>query len=436
VQAVIYTRVSKDVSAGRSVQDQESECRSICERNGWKVRRVFCDNDIGASRHSPKDRPAWRELKGDLRKGDILVVWEASRAQRDLEEFVALRNLCAEHEVPLSYAGRVLDLTLGDDRFTGGLDALLAEREAEVIRTRVLRGTRAAAAAGRPHARPPWGYVRIDPGVWRIDPVEGPRVREAMARVLAGETRYSVLEWLRRTGYAPARLSGLKRTLTNPVYAGLRVHQGNVVGKGSWEPIISEGDHDRLVDLNPPDFDRTGPEARYLLSGIARCGVCERALRAKNRPRRRPTYECHKGHCVRDMEYLDDLVLTELFKRLESIDPGQYESEDAIAAAAIKEIKEIEGDLADYRRLARERQISPASFVEIEKGLNDRIKELRPKAAPSPVRQLSADELRLAWPALSTGERRDVIRGYFRITINPMERRSRGARGGADLIPL
>jgi site-specific DNA recombinase len=91
----------------------------VCDRNGWPVRAVYCDNSVDASRYSA-DRPEWRRLKGDLRAGDVLAVWESSRAQRDLEEFITLRNLCAELSAPLSYQGRVLDLAEGDDRFTGG----------------------------------------------------------------------------------------------------------------------------------------------------------------------------------------------------------------------------------------------------------------------------------------------------------------------------
>jgi hypothetical protein len=81
VDAVIYTRVSRDVAGGRPVEDQERECRQACERKSWPVRAAHCGNSIGASRYSAK-RPAWQQLNDDLREGDILVVWEPSRAVR------------------------------------------------------------------------------------------------------------------------------------------------------------------------------------------------------------------------------------------------------------------------------------------------------------------------------------------------------------------
>jgi DNA invertase Pin-like site-specific DNA recombinase len=37
-RAIIYTRVSKDPKQlGRSVGEQEAECRAIAEREGWHV---------------------------------------------------------------------------------------------------------------------------------------------------------------------------------------------------------------------------------------------------------------------------------------------------------------------------------------------------------------------------------------------------------------
>lgn len=427
MQAVIYTRVSKDVSAGRSVQDQEKECRDVCEKNGWTVRAVFEDNDIGASRHSLKDRPAWKRLKADLRAGDILVVWEASRAQRDLEEFVELRNLCAQLNVPLSYAGRVLDLTLGDDRFVGGLDALLAEREAEQIRVRVLRGKRTSAAEGRPSTRPPWGYRRVDTAKWEPDPVESPRVKEAVARILSGETRYSVLNWLRTIGYAPASITALKRALGNPALAGLRIHRNEIVGKGTWEPLITERQH-LLLGGRGRDNLLPGPEPKHLLTGIAKCGICEDGLRYKTKNGTQPRYQCYAGHATRSSAELDEMVVNRLFEILEEIDPNQHESDDPVVDAAIREIERLEGKLEEWTENAIAEGVSPAAFAKVEKGLKERIAALRPKTSASKFRRLSAAQLGKAWPTLSTRERREIIRGYLVIKVYPG-----GRRGHVDI---
>ena len=195
MDAVIYTRVSQDRSGlARSVAEQESECRAVCEREGWAVLDVLVDNDAGASRWSKSDRPGYQRLAELLKLGNVgvLVTWEASRAQRDLSAYVQLRDLCAERGVRWCYSGRTFDLSRPDDRMTTGLDALLSEREADVTRERVLRALRARVEAGTPHGKVAYGYRRV------IDPVTGassgripdqataPIVREACRRALAG----------------------------------------------------------------------------------------------------------------------------------------------------------------------------------------------------------------------------------------------------------
>ena len=62
---------------------------------------------------------------------DVLVTWEASRAQRDLDAYLELRRLCAASGVRWAYSGTVYDLAHGSDRFRTGLDALVAEDEVE-----------------------------------------------------------------------------------------------------------------------------------------------------------------------------------------------------------------------------------------------------------------------------------------------------------------
>src|SRR3712207_5461062 len=156
LRAVIYTRVSSDPNdRGRSVTEQETDCRAVCAHNGWDVVRVFSDNDRSASRYATKVRREHRQLVTFLESGaaDVLVTWESSRAQRDLRAYADLRDLCEERGVLLSYSGRTYDMSESDDRFSTGLDALLAERESDQTRKRVLRAVRANAEKGRPHGK-------------------------------------------------------------------------------------------------------------------------------------------------------------------------------------------------------------------------------------------------------------------------------------------
>lgn len=164
MRALIYARVSSDPrGAGRSVAEQVDECRAFAEREGWTVVDEFTDNDRSASRHARRDRPAWAKTKAALASGevDVLVTWEASRAQRDLAAYTELREICASHGVRWAYSGTVYDLADRSDRFRTGLDALVAEDEADRTRERVQRALRSNATKGRPHGKRSFGYRRI-----------------------------------------------------------------------------------------------------------------------------------------------------------------------------------------------------------------------------------------------------------------------------------
>ncbi|MCV7423002.1 recombinase family protein [Mycobacterium yunnanensis] len=426
MDAVIYTRVSSDQNGGRSVADQEKECRAVCERNGWPVRKVFVDNDRGASRYSAKGRPAWEALKTELRAGDVLVCWEASRTQRDLEEYVRLRNLCSALSVPLHYSGKLLDLNSGDDRFVGGLDALLAEREAELIRTRVLRGKLSAATDGRPSGKPVWGYRRADVAVWEIDPVEGPKVRTAVERMLAGESQRSVLSWLKSMeGYAPRDGTSLRRALSNPALAGLRVHQGAIAGKAAWEPIITEQQHKRLLARLDKQVKLTGwssppgPEPKHLLSGIAVCGTCATRLQWKRREGRPDAYRCPQGHVQRAAGPLDGRVaqaMRTILNALAGPVSALYGGESD--EGGVPEIDALEAQLAEWEAAAIAGTVTPAAFSRIEAGLRARIAELAPTPKVADEAELGALAA-TGWDLSSTGDRRLGVRKLLTVTVHP-----------------
>ena len=437
MDARIYTRVSRLVD-GRSTQGQESECRTWCAANGHAVVEVYTDDGISASRYG-KRRNAWEALKDDLRPGELLVAWEASRATRDLEEYVGLRNLCAERRVSLAYSGRVLDLTDGDDRFTGGLEFLLAEREAEKIRERVLRGQRLGAAAGRPHTRPPWGYQLLRRAEWELDPVEAPRIRGAVERLLAGHTQAAVYRWLmdERGQWTPASPTHMFKSLLNPTYAGLRVQRGEVIGKGTWPAIITEDQHAKLnarsrrMKATCGYSYRPGTEPLYLLSGIAICDGCGAAVKHTRLGQSGSYYVCPNGHATRDRAMMDAAVEKALFARLANVDPADHDTEDPRIAAAVAEIEKVESDLEEWTQAAMRGEVTPAAFARIEASLRSRLTELRAQAMGSEPVRVDVDDLMCNWTTWPMRRRREVIRALFTVTVTMADK---GRRNGSLTI--
>lgn len=445
-RAIIYTRVSNDpTGAARSVGAQEAECRAVCEREGWTVAEVLTDNDLGASRWSGVARPAYDRLADTLTAGDVLVTWEASRAQRDLAAYVALRDLCAERGVLWSYSGRTYDLTRGDDRFGTGLDALIAEREADQIRERVLRGKRAAAQAGRPAGRPPYGYRRsFDPDTgattgWAVDAEEAPIVREVARRFLAGETLRGVTADLNRRGvpapksqknaldhWVPRRL---RLILASATYAGLRQHRGEVIGAGSWPALIDESDWHRIQGIlaDPARRLGPGPAARYLLSGIARCGVCGAGMRHYfPKSVASPKYQCSSSRActARRAAPIDELVTGVIVGRLAMPDAVEvFTAPEDGHAQALEELRALRGRLDSFADAAAEGEVTASAFARIESRLLPQVADAERRAtagASTPVAELvTADDVQAAWDALSIESKRVVVRLLLEVTVNP-----------------
>src|SRR5256714_8135699 len=397
-RAVIYTRVSSDPrDNGRSVESQEAECRAYLDRQGWSLIKGFEDNDRSASRYARKERPGYVQLKEFLTTGgaDVLVMWEGSRAQRDLRDFLALRDLCAERGIGYSYSGRLYDMNRTDDRFSTGLDALLAEREADVTRDRVLRGMRAAVAKGRPHGKLLYGYRReyADNGEYLrqvAHPEHAPVVTEAARRVAEGEACYSIAQDLNARGIPAPRggrwdLTQIRRIVTNPGYVGQRVHQGKVVGKADWPAIVDEKTFGVCVARMTDPRRKTVRDTtvKHLLTGAATCYECGTYLRVlKNRGI--PSYICNKNFCVAVAvwkldRFIKDLVIERL-SRPDALELLAADADDQDAAAAAREVDELQAALDEWYEAARRKEISPQGLAKIEPGMLADIEAARARA--------------------------------------------------------
>jgi DNA invertase Pin-like site-specific DNA recombinase len=452
VEALIYCRVSKDQRAGRSVAEQERECRRVCDREGWRVADVLTDNDRGASRHSRSRRPAWEDVKHRVASSDIdvLVLWEASRSTRDLAGFVELRDLCRAHSVLLSYSGRTLDLDDARDSFQAGLDALLAEDESERTRARILRSVRAQAEQGRPHGRRLYGYRRVyDDSTGALvgqvpEPSEAKIIKELARRYLAGESTYALAEDLNRRGVAlPTGVAWsetrIKRLLTNPAFVALRVHRGEVVGEASWPAILDldtfEAIAAKYADPSRAKF-RGGHDLRHLLSGIARCKLCGAALYVGN-DRGRPTYICRegKGHLARSQQALDAYVTVAVLDRLAKVDLDDLSTESPEVAAARAEVVELRERLAAATREYSDGNLTARTLATIERDLLGRIaaakREGREHVVSPFVRDLAGEGVDERWDALTIEQRREVVRLVVDVTVLPSTR-PRGSRGFDD----
>lgn len=437
---MIYTRVSKDKATGRSVAEQEEVCRRVCAQEGWTVADVLVDNDIGASRHSKvKDRPAYNKLKRDLRAGDVLVTWEASRAQRDLADYVVLRDLCTQLDVLWSYSGRTFDLSRSDDRFMTLLDMGLAEKEVDQTRERIMRTLAANVAAGKPHGVRAYGYRIVrDPNSGRplgreLDPVEAPIVREMVDKFLAGDSLSKIARDLNERGVKPQRAkkwtATLIRLIGKPVYAGIRTHNGVVTGPGTWPALITEDEHHRITAIlsDPSRRLQRGTSPLSLVSHIAVCGRCGAPVRRKFK-HHRIAYLCREAGCVTmTAADVDEYVEEWMFKLL--ADPRVHERitqpDHSASNAAREKIDAIRARMDEFAVQAAKGDISPRAFGLMEKEWLAEIDALETEARKGLVHpklaELTGPFIEAAWSHMDLGTQRDIIRTTLDVTLWPQK---------------
>lgn len=462
-RAIIYVRVSSDKAGGRSVEEQEQECREVCQRNGWPVAMVIRDNDMSASPYARKNRPGFAQLFEVLQPGDILVTWAADRRERELGAYLQIRNLCAERGVLLSYSGRVFDMTSSKDRMITAFDALMAENYADATREALMRAQAHNLAAGKPHGKIPYGYKAIrDPesgkiksrvpdelgeyGDYRVQS-EADTIREATRRLLEGDTLRAIAMDLERRGVArptatTRRWDGrtLRQLLMKPTIAGLRTHKGEITGQGTWQGIITPEDFYELqAILTDPQrsVKYRGTEPRHLLSGIAKCGVCQDPLRhgyTKGKARKDGTkplywiYVCRNGgHVARSAPKLDDMISRVMILLLE--DPRVIKRleapKDDTARQAQERAKMLRRNLDEQIEAVTSADLPPAMTAKALKNLNEKFQPqidaaelLSWQSAGNPhLRKLCGPGAETRWAALTLIEQRDAIRSALDITV-------------------
>ncbi len=284
-RAAIYLRVSLDQTGEQlAVSRQREDCRRIAEQRGWEVVKEYVDNSISAS-DAKKNRPAYNQMVEDYADShfDALVCWDLdrlTRQPRQLEDWVE----AAEHRgLLLVTASGEADLTTDNGRLFARIKAAVARAEVERKGARQTRALRQRAEMGRMALGTRLtGYEKDG----TIVPAEARIVRQMFEDFLNGRSLKEMSKALDASGMPPRRgerwhPSTLREIMLNPRYAGLQVYKGEVIGKGNWKPIVDEETF-RLAESKLRDPNRktqNGTARKYLLAGIATCGVCGNKVR-------------------------------------------------------------------------------------------------------------------------------------------------------------
>src|SRR4051794_4739090 len=198
------------------------------------------------------------------------------------------------------------DLSTASGKLVARMLGSIARHESDHKSERVKRALQQNAAAGRSHGRVPYGWIR-EPGPDGavrevVVPEQAAGIRRITAGLLAGESLRSITAALNAEGVPSPTgkpwAKGMVRALVlRERNAGLRVHRGQVVGDGAWEPILDRGRFEQLraVLADPARKTSAGTAAAHLLSGLARCGAGGASLRVAHNRRGAPGQRARPG---------------------------------------------------------------------------------------------------------------------------------------------
>jgi site-specific DNA recombinase len=475
--AAIYVRISRDkTGAGLGVERQEGDCRKLAKRLGWKVQKVYCDNDISA--YSGKRRPQYEALLDDIEAGVItgVLAWHNDRLHRqpiELERYVTLseQHGVTTHTVQAGEWNLSTAAGLLNARNIGNFAAYESRLRAERIK---------AAAEQRAVKRGGWSGGRRCYG-WEKDGMtpreaEAAELRKAAEQIAEGVSLRAVVADLNArkvpttNGRRPWDSTTLREALISPRQAGLCSHRGEVVGEAEWPAIIAPDVWHAVHRILTDPARRTnhvGGAVKWLGSGIYICGVCKsRDVRARQTTDRRKRYRCRnriKGdataHVGRDADLLDAYVEATLVGRLS--DPKVLRRISKALDRGRVDAPALRAELAECRRAMQEASedrarllIDRSQLISITQIARARIEEIEAELAhagtQSPLaRFTTAEDVGLVWfgpggpdgdrtGGLSLGARREVLQLLCDVTIQPVPfgRDRNGAYFKSDYIDI
>lgn len=432
-RAAVYARISDDPEGlALGIARQIEDCRTRAERDGYDIVTVYPENDRGASTRSKKHRPKYEAMLDAIRAGelDVVIAYSNSRLTRRPMEFEDLIRLHEQTGVRyLTVVSGDDNLATADGRMVARIKAAVDAAEAERISERVARAALQRAEQGAPNGGTrPYGWTAEDRS--RLDPVEHAVITEVADRLLAGESIRAVARDLNQREVSPVRAAAwspttLREMMINPRLAGVRVHKGETLGQGDWQPAITEATHRQLLDLltNPARRTSPGNVTRNLLTGLAACGLCDRPVSVKivsqtGRPKR-ARYWCQPCGMWRTMLPIDQYVSGYVVGLLETISDEPDPGIDQVAAASVEKLRErIKATRAAF---ADDDAMTPDDLLKVLRPMNERLRReeaaLTPSRRPRILQAAAGPDAAETWTTLSLDRKRAIIRELIDVRV-------------------
>lgn len=376
-RAAIYVRISQDTEGKKAgVRRQEKECRELADRLGYEVIAVFRDNDVKATAHKRDEFDALCAALADG-KADAVIAWKDDRLLRGGRSKWANKYLTLVMERRIDHRfvqGDDWDFSTAQGRLMVEIRLAISGYEVEQAGERQKARWRQRKEDGKlaTLGRRPFGLIRDGDTMVEV-PDEADAIRDAARKLIAGASLYGVTRAIADAGLQSPHEKDCTRDHPHYLRAGhlkRALLSDHLVRYG----VLGADEH-RLVSARlqarPTRVGR--PPRTYLLSGLARCGVCGSKMAASS-----GSYHCQDVGCskVGIKAALVDEVVVRALTRMQP-DPREIvntvPSVADIEAPILAELADIEDRIA---ALADNVDLSEAVLARRTRALEKRRAEL------------------------------------------------------------
>ncbi|WP_411721991.1 recombinase family protein [Mycetocola sp.] len=467
-RAAIYVRQS--VAEPEGIKRQLEACHALAVAREYVVVEVYEDDNVSGYK-ARGDGTAYARLLDDARAGrfDVLIVRKLDRLGRSLS---ALEQLTAARVNTVTTDG-ALDLASPSGRLVANVLTSVSRAESEIKAERRVFANAARRATGVPTSgRVPYGYrwvtakERAENGSTQAYALDGGRaddVRAIYDAFLAGVPLGAIARDLNAAGKRTLGtksnpdgfafgVSTIRRMLMSPYYAGrlpIPAEGGEqrpydqaaitlaTTEAGDWPAVVApeEWEEAKARLAHPERKTSPGPTRKWLLSGLAVCGVCREPVRAGGGERGIQSYRCRSmAHFMRRGAPLDDFIERVVIARLSR--------PDALDLLADRDRPDTDALRAERRRLEvavrqagddeQDGLIDRAERVRLTKRANARIAELDDLLRAGVDTNAFAEvvgqsDVAAAWYALPLSRKRAILEALATVVLHSVGQGNRRA---------
>ena len=284
--AGIYIRVSTEDQAreGFSLPEQEKRLRAMCEFKGYEIYKIY--KDAGISAKTGNHRPAFEELKEDIRKKkcNTIVVLKLDRLTRSVYDMEDIMKFLDEKNAYLDCANDDINTTNANGRMVARLLTTVSQNEIERTSERTKIGLAGAIKVGNIPNKAPFGYKRNNKKLVP-DPLTKDQVirifnlyyegnsYQTIANIYNDEKVFGKTNWCDST---------ILKILTNEIYKGDFVH-GRKTNNPTYysnvvEPLVSKELWEECQVQKRKNSRNYKRDKEYLFLQKLMCPKCNRIL--------------------------------------------------------------------------------------------------------------------------------------------------------------